>query len=144
MTERSTPETVVGFDRVALQFGEKAVLRDISFVLERGETKMVLGAAGSGKSVLLKLSMGLLKPDSGRITVLGVPITEQSEEELFRVRQRLGMVFQESALFDSLTVGENVGDVFERLPEVSPEEKERRGREALRLVEGGDTLGLYL
>ena len=143
MTERSTPETVVGFDRVTLQLDEKVVLRDISFVLERGETKMVLGAAGSGKSVLLKLTMGLLQPDSGRITVLGVPITEQSEEKLFRVRQRLGMVFQESALFDSLTVGENVGYVFERLPEVSPEETERRVREALRFVELEDTFDLY-
>src|SRR3990172_3369212 len=143
MTERATPETVVGFDRVTLQLDATVVLRDISFVLERGETKMVLGAAGSGKSVLLKLTMGLLKPDSGRITVLGEPITDQCEEELFRVRQKLGMVFQESALFDSLTVGENVGYVFERLPEVSPEEKERRVREALRFVELEDTFDLY-
>ena len=103
-------EVVVEFDRVALSFDEQVVLRDVSFRLERGETKVIVGVTGSGKSVLLKLTMGLLKPDSGRIFVMGEEITERSEAELFEVRQKIGMVFQESALFDSLTVGENVGD----------------------------------
>ncbi len=125
---------VVEFDRVSLRFEDKVVLREVSFRLERGETKVVMGVAGSGKSALLKLTMGLLKPDSGRIFVLGEPIMNLSEAELFRVRQKIGMVFQESALFDSLTVGENVGFVFERLPQVSGEESERRVREALRFV----------
>ena len=143
MTERLAQETVVEFDRVTLRFETKAVLREISFTLQRGETKIVLGAAGSGKSVLLKLTMGLWQPDSGRITVLGEEISHRGEDELFVVRQKIGMVFQEGALFDSLTIGENVGYVFERLPAVSPEEAERRAREALRFVELEQTFDLY-
>ena len=143
MTERPAQETVVEFDRVTLRLEKKAVLREISFVLRRGETKIVLGATGSGKSVLLKLTMGLFQPDFGRITVLGEEITRHSEEELFAVRQKIGMVFQEGALFDSLTIGENVGYVFERLPAVLPEEADRRVREALRFVELEHTFDLY-
>lgn len=143
MAERLAPEIVVEFDRIALRFEDNVVLREISFVLERGETKVLLGTAGSGKSVLLKLTMGLLQPDAGRIFVLGQEITDLREEELFPVRQKVGMVFQESALFDSLTVGENVGYVFERMPEVPPEEVERRVREALRFVELEHTLDLF-
>jgi len=127
-------DIVVEFDRVALRFEEKHVLQGVSFQLESGETKIILGAAGAGKSVVLKLTMGLLRPDSGRIFVLGEEITRLREEELFPVRQKLGMVFQEGALFDSLTVAENVGYVFGRMPQVSPEEAERRVREALRFV----------
>lgn len=143
MREQPAQETAVEFERVTLRLETKLVLRDISFVLQHGETKIVLGAAGSGKSVLLKLTMGLFQPDSGRITVLGQEITHQSEEELFAVRRKVGMVFQEGALFDSLTIGENVGYVFERLPEVSLEEAERRVREALRFVELEHTFDLY-
>ena len=143
MTERAAQETAVEFDRVTLRFEDKTVLREISFVLQRGETKIVLGAAGSGKSVLLKLTIGLFQPDSGRITVLGEEITHQKEEDLFAVRKKIGMVFQEGALFDSLTIGENVGYVFGRLPEIAPEEAERRVREALRFVELEHTFDSY-
>ena len=136
-------EPVVEFDRVTLSFEEKVVLEEISFLLERGETKVVLGATGSGKSLLLKLTMGLLKPDSGRIFVLGEEITHRNEEELFPVRQKIGMIFQEGALFDSLTVGENVGSVFERLPEMTPQETEKRVREALSFVDLGHTFDLF-
>src|SRR3990172_12665098 len=115
MAEPGTHETVVEFDRVSLGFDGNPVLEEISFRLEHGETKIILGAAGSGKSVLLKLTMGLLQPDAGRIVVLGQEITSLQEEELFPIRQRFGMVFQEGALFDSLTVGENVGYALERL-----------------------------
>jgi phospholipid/cholesterol/gamma-HCH transport system ATP-binding protein len=135
-------EAAVEFDRVAIRFEEDVVLREVSFRLERGETKVILGVTGSGKSVLLKLTMGLLRPDSGRIFVLGTEITSLGEAALFEVRQKIGMVFQESALFDSLTVGENVGYVFERMPEISPEEAERRVREALRFVELEEALDL--
>ena len=135
MTDQQTQATVIEFEGVTLRFGQKVVLRDISFVLERGETKIVLGATGSGKSLLLKLTMGLFQPDSGRITVLGEEITHRKEDDLFAVRQKIGMVFQEGALFDSLTVGENVGYVFERMKEVSAAEAERRVREALQFVE---------
>ena len=126
---------VIEFEHVTIGFGGAPVLDDVSFALEPGETKIVLGTAGSGKSVLLKMTMGLLEADEGVIRVLGEDITHRSEEELFPVRQHLGMVFQEGALFDSLTIGENVGYVFQRMPEVSAEEAEQRVREALRFVE---------
>jgi phospholipid/cholesterol/gamma-HCH transport system ATP-binding protein len=142
MTDPKTQEPVIEFAGVTLRFGGKVALQDISFVLERGETKIILGAAGSGKSVLLKLTMGLYQPDAGRITVLGEEITHRKEEDLFAVRQKIGMVFQEGALFDSLTIGENVGYVFERMPQVSSAEAERRVREALRFVELEDTYDL--
>ena len=84
------------------------VLDDISFQLPRGETKILMGVAGTGKTLILKLALGLLKPDSGRIKVLDDEISEMREQELFALRRKHGMVFQESALFDSLTVEENV------------------------------------
>jgi phospholipid/cholesterol/gamma-HCH transport system ATP-binding protein len=84
------------------------VLNGISFRLAHGETKAVFGVAGSGKSTMLKLAIGLLRPDSGRIFVLGEEVTRMSEQELFELRRRVGIVFQESALFDSLKVYENV------------------------------------
>jgi len=126
---------VVEFNRVSLAFGGKQVLENISFELQHGETKIILGAAGSGKSVLLKLTLGLLQPDSGHIFVQGQEISSLHEEELFPIRQRFGMVFQEGALFDSLTVGENISYALERLGKMSEEETERRVREALRFVE---------
>ncbi|MGH9783066.1 MAG: ABC transporter ATP-binding protein [Terriglobia bacterium] len=135
MTDPKTQETVIEFAGVTLRFGGKVAVRDISFVLERGETKIILGAAGSGKSVLLKLTMGLFQPDAGRITVLGEEMTHRTEEALLAARQKVGMVFQEGALFDSFTIGENVGYVFERMATVPPAEAERRVREALRFVE---------
>jgi phospholipid/cholesterol/gamma-HCH transport system ATP-binding protein len=100
---------VVVFDRVSLAFDEKVILRDISFTLIKGHTKIFLGASGAGKSTILKLILGLLKPDAGVIWVNGERVDEMSEKELMRVRADLGMVFQEGALFDSLTVRENVG-----------------------------------
>jgi phospholipid/cholesterol/gamma-HCH transport system ATP-binding protein len=100
--------TVV-FDKVSLAFDDNVVLRDVSFTLITGHTKIFLGASGSGKSTILKLIVGLLKPDSGVIWVSGERIDSMSEGELMKVRDDLGMVFQEGALFDSLTVAENVG-----------------------------------
>ena len=134
---------VIEFDRVTIGFGGEPVLNDVSFRLEPGETKIILGAAGSGKSVMLKLAMGLLAADEGRISVQGRDITRLQEDELFPVRQSIGMVFQEGALFDSLTIGENVGYVFERLKDVSDDEAERRVREALRFVELEQTYDQY-
>ena len=100
---------IVVFDRVSLAFDENVVLRDISFTLIRGHTKIFLGASGSGKSTILKLLVGLLKPDSGIIWVNGERVDDKPETELMKIRTDLGMVFQEGALFDSLTVAENVG-----------------------------------
>lgn len=99
----------VVFDRVTFGFDEHIVLRDVSFTLPRGSMKILLGASGSGKSVLLKLILGLLRPDSGTIVVNGYRLSEMSERELLPLRADIGMLFQEGALFDSLTVAENVG-----------------------------------
>ena len=100
---------VVVFDKVSLAFDEKVILRNISFTLLTGHTKIILGASGSGKSTILKLILGLLKPDEGVVWVNGERVDEMTEWELMKVRADLGMVFQEGALFDSLTVAENVG-----------------------------------
>src|SRR5437868_13825802 len=97
------PDAVV-FEDVELAFDRTTVLDGISFRLTHGETKPIFGVAGSGKSTILKLPLGLLKPDSGRIMVLGEDITQLSEDQLFELRRRVGIVFQESALFDSLTL----------------------------------------
>ncbi len=140
--ERPLGEAVV-FENVELAFERKVVLDGVSFRLTYGETKAIFGVAGSGKSTILKLALGLLKPDSGRITVLGEDITRMSEDQLFELRRRVGIVFQESALFDSLTVRENVA--FRLLDEgdVSDEEIEARVREALGFVELEHTVDLY-
>jgi phospholipid/cholesterol/gamma-HCH transport system ATP-binding protein len=130
------------FDNVSIAFDEKVVLEGISFRLRHGETKAIFGVAGSGKSTLLKLAMGLMRPDSGRIYVLGEEVTCMSEQELFALRRRVGIVFQESALFDSLKVYENVG--FRLMQEGTPaEEMERRVREVLRFVELERTYDMF-
>jgi phospholipid/cholesterol/gamma-HCH transport system ATP-binding protein len=102
-------QPVVVVDNVSLAFDDKIVLKDVSFTLLPGHTKVILGASGSGKSTILKLILGLWKPDGGTITVNGHRIDTMSEMELMAMRADIGMVFQEGALFDSLTVGENVG-----------------------------------
>jgi phospholipid/cholesterol/gamma-HCH transport system ATP-binding protein len=106
---------VVELRHVSLAFDEKVVLRDVSFTLLPGHTKLILGASGSGKSTILKLILGLLRPDAGEVHVFGERVDRMAEQELLQVRNGLGMVFQEGALFDSLTVGENVGfKLFEK------------------------------
>src|SRR3954463_7993501 len=100
---------IVVFDQVGLAFDDKVILREVSFTLQTGHTKIFLGASGAGKSTILRLALGLLKPDGGRIFVNGDQIERMSEDALMRVRTDFGMVFQEGALFDSLTVRENVG-----------------------------------
>jgi phospholipid/cholesterol/gamma-HCH transport system ATP-binding protein len=102
-------DPVIAFEDVSLAFDDKVILDRISFTLLPGRLKVVLGASGSGKSTILRLILGLLKPDSGTIRVAGQRIDRMSERELMAVRANLGMVFQEGALFDSLTVRENVG-----------------------------------
>src|SRR5438874_7693614 len=131
------------FQDVSLAFEDKQVLDSMSFKLQIGETKAILGVAGSGKSTILKLALGLLKPDSGRIFVLGEEITSMKEDDLFDLRRRVGIVFQESALFDSLNVRENVA--FRLLEEslISEEEIEERVREALSFVELEHTVNLF-
>ncbi len=102
---------VLELDHVTLRFEEDdaPVLRDLSLTIRHGETRVILGSSGAGKSTILKLALGLLRPDSGRVRVFGVDITEMHDRELRGLRHRMGMVFQGGALFDSLSVAENVG-----------------------------------
>src|ERR1700726_3083907 len=103
--EKSEP--VIGFEDVTLAFADNEVLRGVSFHLPRGETKAVFGVAGSGKSLIPKLALCLIRPDSGHIVVLGEDVTQMRVYQLFDSRGKIGMVFQESALFSVLTVLEN-------------------------------------
>ncbi|WP_263365543.1 ABC transporter ATP-binding protein [Edaphobacter bradus] len=127
-------EPVVEFRNVSIKFDLKPVLENISFSVLPGETRIILGPAGGGKSVLMKLTNGLLCPDSGSIHVFGEEVTAMSENDLFKLRAHIGMVFQESALFDSLSVEENVAYRLheEHVPE---NEAHQRVVEALRFVE---------
>jgi len=100
---------VIVFDHVQLAFDENVVLKDISFTLIKGHTKIILGASGSGKSTILKITTGLLRADNGVVWVNGARVDQLSEHDMMAVRADLGMIFQEGALFDSLTVRENVG-----------------------------------
>jgi len=140
---RGPASIALEFENVSIAFEEREVLDGISFQLRLGETKAIFGVAGSGKSTILKLALGLLKPDSGRIRLLGEEVTKMTEDQLFILRLRVGIVFQESALFDSLTVRENVA--FRLLEEGNlPEnEIEERVREALSFVELEHTMDLY-
>jgi phospholipid/cholesterol/gamma-HCH transport system ATP-binding protein len=131
------------FEDVWLAFEDKEVLCGVSFQLAIGETKALFGVAGSGKSTILKLALGLLKPDSGRIIVLGEDVTQMEERELFALRGKIGMVFQESALFDSLTVRENVAFRLTEEHGIYDEAIDKRVREALRFVELEHTLDLF-
>src|ERR1700756_20703 len=131
------------FEDFSISFEDKLVLDGISFQLPRGETKALFGVAGSGKSTILKMAIGLVKPDSGHIYTLGEDVTQMSEEALFELRRKVGIVFQESALFDSLTVRDNVAFRLMEEGEISPEEIERRVREALRFVELEHTLNMF-
>jgi phospholipid/cholesterol/gamma-HCH transport system ATP-binding protein len=100
---------MIEFRHVHKYFDDEAVLKDVSFKINPGETKIILGESGSGKSTILKLILGLIRPDAGQILIEGQDITKMPERELVAVRSNIGMVFQEGALFDSLSVRENVG-----------------------------------
>ena len=125
---------VVLFDKVWLQFDEKVILRDVTFSVRSGHTKIFLGASGAGKSTILKLMLGLLKPDAGTVWVLGHRVDTMSESQLMGVRHHMGMVFQEGALFDSFTVGENVGYKLYEETDMPPDEVLRRVEEVLGFV----------
>jgi phospholipid/cholesterol/gamma-HCH transport system ATP-binding protein len=125
---------IIVFDKVSLAFDDKVVLRNISFTLITGHTKIILGASGSGKSTILKLILGLLKPDSGITWVNGERTDRMSELEMMAVRADLGMVFQEGALFDSLTVAENVGYKLYEETRMPADEVRRRVEEVLGFI----------
>src|SRR5689334_15805343 len=126
MMERSN--SAIEFQNVTMAYDQRVILDDVSFVVNPGETKIVMGGSGTGKSTILKLTLGLIKPLEGHILVDGEDTVELSEEKLASVRQKIGMVFQDGALFDSLTVYENVGyRLFEQgVPEQEIEEAVRR------------------
>jgi phospholipid/cholesterol/gamma-HCH transport system ATP-binding protein len=129
---------IVVFDQVDLAFDDKVILRDISFTLKTGHTKVFLGASGAGKSTILRLALGLLKPDAGKIFVNGERVDDMTEDQMMAVRADLGMVFQEGALFDSLTVRQNVGyKLYEEL-NWPPAEADRRVEEVLGFIGLGE------
>jgi phospholipid/cholesterol/gamma-HCH transport system ATP-binding protein len=133
---------VVTFRHVSIAFDGPPVLSDVSFSVAPGETRVLLGPAGVGKSVLLKLANGLLRPDQGSIQLFGEEIAGMPEEQLLPLRTRTGMVFQEGALFDSLSVRDNVA--FQLIQEGVDDAKiDRRVRKALRFVELEETFALY-
>ena len=125
---------IIVFDAVSLAFDDKEILRDVSFTLQTGHTKIFLGASGAGKSTILRLILGLLKPDRGQIFVNGERVDNMREDDLMKVRADLGMVFQEGALFDSLTVRENVGYKLFEESDTPLDEVNRRVEEVLGFV----------
>ena len=132
--QRREDEPVVVFEDVSLAFDDKVILQSVSFTLFSGHTKIILGGSGAGKSTILKLILGLWRPDGGAIWVNGQRIDEMDESELIKVRASLGMVFQEGALFDSLTVRENVGYKLYEETDLSLEVVHQRVEEVLGFV----------
>ncbi len=122
------------FDRVSLAFDDNVVLRDLSFSVPAGHMTILIGASGVGKSVVLKLILGLLKPDSGVIRVNGERIDTMTETQMIGMRDDIGMLFQESALFDSLTVADNVGYKLYEETEMPADQVRRRVEEILRFI----------
>lgn len=140
----STSETLA-FDRVSISFDEVAALREVSFRVDAGESMIVLGAAGSGKTVLLKTALGLLRPDSGRVRAFGQDVTELPESAWYDVRARIGVLFQEGGLFDSLTIEDNVGYPlrYQHLLHTPEDQIDARVEESLNFVELGHTLAKF-
>jgi len=120
--------SAIEFQDVTMSYDERVILDGVSFAVNPGETKIVMGGSGTGKSTILKLVLGLIRPDDGRILIDGEDVTDYSEDQMTAVRQKIGMVFQDGALFDSLSVYENVGfRLFEQgLPEAEIEDNVRR------------------
>ena len=130
----TTQDASIVLDKVSLAFDDKVVLKEVSFEVLPGHTKVILGGSGSGKSTILKLILGLLRPDGGTIAVNGKHVESMSELELMKVRADIGMVFQEGALFDSLTVEENVGYKLYEESDIGFSEAQRRVEEVLGFV----------
>ena len=128
-------EHYIQFRRVSKSFDDHLVLDEVSLYVDRGETVVILGRSGVGKSVTLKHVLGFLKPDSGRVIVAGQDITDWSEDELAEIRRRVTMVFQSGALFDSLTVAQNVAFPLESRDDLTPEQIEVRLQELLEMLE---------
>jgi phospholipid/cholesterol/gamma-HCH transport system ATP-binding protein len=134
--------SVLRFENVSVSFDGEMALNDISFTAHEGESRVILGAAGSGKTVLLKTAMGLVKPESGKVLVFDQDISTMTEHALFEIRSKIGMLFQESALFDSLNIEENVAYPLLNQPSIQcpPDQVLPRVKEALEFVELSGTL----
>jgi phospholipid/cholesterol/gamma-HCH transport system ATP-binding protein len=132
-----TQNPVLRFDRVSVSFGDVKALADVSFQASEGESRVIMGATGSGKTVLMKTALGLQQPDAGTIYVFGQDISRMRERELFQIRSKIGMLFQESALFDSLNIEENVSYPLLNQPSIHcpPDEVRPKVEEALKFVE---------
>jgi phospholipid/cholesterol/gamma-HCH transport system ATP-binding protein len=139
MTELVPGEPLIAFKDVRIAFDDREVLRGISFEVWPGDTKVFRGESGSGKTLVLKMAIGLIRPDSGRIWVMGHEIGQMREKDLLDFRRNIGFVFQEGALFDSMTVSENVAFRL-REENVAESESEARVREGLRFVEMEDAI----
>jgi len=144
MNDASAP-VVLAFENVSVRFGDDEVLRNVSFALQRGESMVVLGAAGSGKTVLLKCALGLLPITSGRILLFGEDVSRLDEQDWYERRSHVGVLFQEGGLFDSLTIEENVAYPLRNQPRLACPEDElmRRVEESLNFVELGHTLDKF-
>ncbi|HMG35589.1 MAG TPA: ATP-binding cassette domain-containing protein [Blastocatellia bacterium] len=143
----STPiDSAIQFENVTMAYDDRVILDDVSFRVNPGETKIVMGGSGTGKSTILKLVLGLIKPQSGRILIDGEDVTALSEQELVSIRQKIGMVFQDGALFDSLSVYENVGyRLFEKgVPEQEIDEQVRRMLQFVNLERAIDMMPVEL
>lgn len=125
---------MIRFEKVVKKFGDRTILKGISFEVAKGEILFILGTSGTGKSVLLKNIVGLLRPTSGKIYIDDVDVTQFSEQEFLSIRKKCGMVFQHPALFDSLTVHENISFGLRRHYQLSPEELDQQVKKFLRLV----------
>jgi phospholipid/cholesterol/gamma-HCH transport system ATP-binding protein len=143
MIEKMVPgEPLISFRNISIGFGDREVLRSISFDVRHGETKVLLGESGTGKTLLMKMAAGLLRPDSGTVLVMGQDVITMPESELLNFRREIGFVFQEGALFDSMTVAENVSFRL-REEDTDEEEIEARVRESLRFVEMEQAIDRY-
>jgi phospholipid/cholesterol/gamma-HCH transport system ATP-binding protein len=145
MSDPEAPRSLLRFESVTVRFGDVVALNDVSFDVKAGETRIILGAAGSGKTVLLKTAMGLNRVSDGKVFLFDEDVTQKPEKELFAIRQRIGMLFQESALFDSMTIAQNVAYPLLNQPgkRASRQEMETAVRNSLRFVELEQTLSRY-
>lgn len=145
MPETDPQTSLLKFEKVGVSFGTTEALHDVSFDVKKGETRIILGAAGSGKTVLLKIAMGLNAATSGKVFLFDEDVTHKPEREMFDIRGKLGMLFQESALFDSMTVAQNVAYPLlnQRVNRMPREKMEAAVRDSLRFVELESTLEKY-
>lgn len=133
---------MIVFNKVCFSYGQRQIIKDLSFFINFNERVAILGGSGEGKTTILKLIMGLIKPDSGKIIIDDEDITEKTEDELREVRMKFSLVFQEGALFDSLNVKENVAFCLREYTKMTEEEIDRKVRELLKIVGVGHAMEL--